>query len=1664
MACVTFEFDPFVGVRVGEARLPGPGGHFNCLDEEWEAVDEEFEEPLVEDIFAGPPMDPARDITMPEDDGDAHDGARRPVARVPKRRRTGGRYLPPLPLAMGAFYATPCFQGIREGYVFTTEHGATGYYREEGRQRQPLDAGCAELAYLAGVLDSGGKVAISLEELLPQPTERDCWQSGQKRATRLARAKREPRRPPPTDEVDQQFGTRTECQTKDNSFRGHGLVAIDTVNPNASSAALEYLERSAADAVVVQELRTIGPRTLATQRAAQRAGWHLSSQHADTTEKDGVSAGVGVSVRSRLGLAVSPAGLPKTVWSRFHLRWVGAWARGGFHLGSMYLRHSEGASEANLDLLQQVAGSLRRVRGQWLIGGDFNMSPEDLAKIGWLSLVQGVIHRPHAATCGAKEFEFFVSSRGIAEAVVATKIVADGGFYPHSPVRIFLKRRMKELKVRVLRKPSAIAAMLPQGCAPDCGPKHQELTKEVKACLKNQCLDQAYGAWISALEDVAAGIEGTTTTAPTITTPLRRRCDGPATILQPALGPPGSAYKKVKEVTRAWRTAASWLLQIRQGLGSANLALRSKGSKAKWKFKHCPWTFRKTSAHSQAFLQWVTSIAIECLGCRERTAALHAAADGVAKRAALYDERRAEANWHSWLREGPGQGLGRQHRISRVVAGWIPTPVGHAEVEDEDQLPQEGDWRVPMPLHAQAQVDGEARKWAKEWACHEMEGISPAAWPSIVDESLPALTTAKLREAAKTFPTETGLGWDQVHPRILLRCSEELLEVLVGILTACEALGMWPAKIGVNMICLIPKACGGLRPIGLMPMVVRLWMRARLDVARGWQGRNDRPYLYAGPGKGAVSASWKQAAWAEFAAQSQQLEYAVVLLDLVKAFERIQYWYLVQQALKYGYSITLLRLSIASYQLARVVGIGAVLARPLLAGRGITAGSVFATIEMRIVMIEALDVAVENYVRIMLTCYVDDVAFEMASRSALVQAELTGAVKVFAGIMRGAGMEFSPTKNVVAASTSDLRQTIAASLVGLRVKAALRVVSLGTALGAGRRRTVTATKRVQDFRKRIGCFRVLKKAKVSVARILKTGGVQALTFGQCAMGVSDTTLQAQRRSTAASLVATGQRGSLDLTLALAEGRSNAKLDPAFPAHLQPLCTWAEAVWCGWLPRSALMSLMRQAKVQGAYCRAWSRICGPASAVLRTAARLKWVVHDAVSFTTDEGFFVHLERDSPAYIQQLVTEAVIRWRNARIVEQFPSMECARKEFGPHLGPILSLLEPRALGNGWSTKLQGALRSAVTGRQWTQQRLFSAGLADTGACMRCVRAGRCQLESLDPAWRGTLVHRYCDCPHLEPLRASKMPRDMRAEVARARRDDGTFDPSIVLFHTRCLINSPLHLVPKRPLEETFRWLVAPDDGYIVGVVYTDGSLIDGDVDFEGTCARLGWSFLAIDDEGRIVAAACGCPPAWVTTIYGAELWAIIMAARCAFPGGVSELISDCESVVKDIQKGSKWAVAHNRVLARAWAAFWATTDDDQPPFEVVWMPAHTPEHAVGAARLSNGRLLTHCDRDMNAKVDEWAKEVAKSERAPLRVRDLLLNRAATVRAAAVWVAIATEAANADERDSTALSRPRRGRKRSSPIAHPEETADERLLKHPRIAALRLRIFAKTPRCLP
>ena len=73
-------------------------------------------------------------------------------------------------------------------------------------------------------------------------------------------------------------------------------------------------------------------------------------------------------------------------------------------------------------------------------------------------------------------------------------------------------------------------------------------------------------------------------------------------------------------------------------------------------------------------------------------------------------------------------------------------------------------------------------------------------------------------------------------------------------------------------------------------------------------GRNDREDLYGGRGKGAMVAAWKCAARAE-AVRLQKAEYAAVLLDLEKAFDRVPHHQVVAAARLWGYPLGVQKLS-----------------------------------------------------------------------------------------------------------------------------------------------------------------------------------------------------------------------------------------------------------------------------------------------------------------------------------------------------------------------------------------------------------------------------------------------------------------------------------------------------------------------------------------------------------------------------------------------------------------------------------------------------------------------------------------------------------------------------------------------------------------------------------
>ena len=596
--------------------------------------------------------------------------------------------------------------------------------------------------------------------------------------------------------------------------------------------------------------------------------------------------------------------------------------------------------------------------------------------------------------------------------------------------------------------------------------------------------------------------------------------------------------------------------------------------------------------------------------------------------------------------------------------------------------------------------------------------------------------------------------------------------------------------------------------------------------------------------------------------------------------------------------------------------------------------------------------------------------------------------------------EFSPSKNVTSASSDSLAKQVCEGLVGIVVAAVSRCVSLGTGLGAGTRRNCQqARKRLVAFRARLPRFKALRRAKVHTDRLLRTGSISAMTYGGRAMGVSDSALLQQRRAAAAASCDRACGADLDLSLIIADGATLGAADPAFEAHTGVVHMWSLAVWERWVPPGVLDRLVSSTKARlGKARKTWSVVYGPAAALLASLARIQWRVESATRLIADDGAVIDMTRDSPAFVRGAVTKSVARWRWRQVEERFPALRDGGTGAGAWWKPILSVLrQPNS--DDWGYQHKGALKSAIAGRQWPQQRLKQAKLVDDSSCQLC-------LDSVHGPSVGTLLHRV-QCPALKSYVDGIMPARLRPHLTG---EVIQWSALVKLGITRAMCPAPNLLERAESQYDTFSWHARPKGELPFGArPFTDGSLVDAS--WEGYQA-LGWAFVAIDSEGKVLAAAFGVPPRWVDTIQGAELWAVHMALQTVFLP--QELFTDCQTIQKGVRHGLDWAQGANRRYSRLWTALHFDLDEGEQAELVHWMPAHTSVASVGVVRCSDGTLLTDTMRCANAIVDRLAKEAADSVAMSLGMRARLKERFTQARELAIFVGRVTFAAGHCKRD--------------------------------------------------
>ena len=340
-----------------------------------------------------------------------------------------------------------------------------------------------------------------------------------------------------------------------------------------------------------------------------------------------------------------------------------------------------------------------------------------------------------------------------------------------------------------------------------------------------------------------------------------------------------------------------------------------------------------------------------------------------------------------------------------------------------------------------------------------------------------------------------------------------------------------------------------------------------------------------------------------------------------------------------------------------MIRVGGAISDLVWAVRGIVAGSGLATTGMRLVMIDIVDQASLAHPDVTPTLFVDDLSSEQNGGHDFIKKELGGFTRHVVIRIHEDCMEVSGTKSMVSASHPSLAEALQSQLQQFRIPSVLRVKSLGVGLAAGvARNTQVMQARLKNFTKRIPRFKMLKRAGVDTAMLVRTGGLAALMHGFGSSGVSPSVLLHQRRAVQSATAPKSGLGGQEMEVAMmiADGTKTGRADPAFPAHIDVVQHWAQAIWNKWLPVESLQTSLDYALLRTTESkRPWSVVTGPAAALALILERVGWTVHDATNITTDTGRDIELGTDPPILVARLMQAAVRRWRWSNFAEAHPS---------------------------------------------------------------------------------------------------------------------------------------------------------------------------------------------------------------------------------------------------------------------------------------------------------------------------------------------------------------------------------------------------------------------------
>ena len=228
----------------------------------------------------------------------------------------------------------------------------------------------------------------------------------------------------------------------------------------------KWLQNQSDDVVLVQETHLSTQRVADAVSAMHKVGFEMIGGEAAASARQGTHGGVALMSRSHLkARAVQHFTVEGCGFCAADLRVKGV----SLLLLSIYLKNSTPLHcQPNAEILGRLAALLKTHVGQWLMAGDFNVTPHDLASTSLVNELGGqIICAGEPTTHGGSELDFVVTSPAIA-GLTSLQLDWSAPHRPHASLCITLV--IPGYKDKALRLPSFSVNDSASNCALDKTP------------------------------------------------------------------------------------------------------------------------------------------------------------------------------------------------------------------------------------------------------------------------------------------------------------------------------------------------------------------------------------------------------------------------------------------------------------------------------------------------------------------------------------------------------------------------------------------------------------------------------------------------------------------------------------------------------------------------------------------------------------------------------------------------------------------------------------------------------------------------------------------------------------------------------------------------------------------------------------------------------------------------------------------------------------------------------------------------------------------------------------------------------------------------------------------------------------------------------------------